>query len=149
MGGEKTRRAQGLRGGKPMMIRNAAAALFLLLSACTGITTYHNACMDMPAPFAQQVDCVKANVAQNSALASDTLVQEYLATGDLLVSQVRSGEMSEDKARLLFIQKLNDMKRAEAELLARQAEAQRSWDRQWPFYTDCYRSGADMHCRSY
>jgi hypothetical protein len=126
-----------------------AAASVFLLAGCTSVTTYHNACMEMAAPFARQVDCVKANVAQNASMSADTYVQEYLATGDDLVKQVQAGRLTEDRARLEFVKKLNDIKNDELEAEAHQAEISRANEPFFPEFGHCGRFGKSFSCYRY
>ena len=95
-------------------------ALLFITACTTPVSTYHNACIEGNLAFAEQVACIKANV-RETGLRRDTLVQEYLMTGDLLVGQVQRGEITEDQARLQLTRKLNEIKRTQAEIEAAQA----------------------------
>ncbi len=108
-----------------------ALAAFLVLGGCTTVTTYHNACTEYNHTIATQVGCVRANVQKNPGLQDDTLVLEYLQTGDMLVQRVANGQMSETQAQLQFVQKLNQIKQIELDLMAKQARIDRSYDRRW------------------
>lgn len=124
-------------------------AAVLLLAACTTVTDYHNACMEGFASLADQVACVKSNVAQSEAVKDDTLVQEYLATGDLLVQQVADGKLSEKAARVKFIAALNRIDRIALENMALRARADHLYHRDRPRFTNCQRDGESVTCQTY
>src|SRR5688500_8144653 len=120
------------------MKRKVWIIVFCMLTACTTpVTTYHNACMQGHARFADQVGCIRANVAMDASKQNDTLVQEYVMTGDMLVKQVHEGKISEDEARLQFVNKLNDIRRRELDMLADEARISRYHAPLWPRFTDC------------
>lgn len=136
------------------MAKNAARRLSLffpalLLAACTGLSDYHTACMDGFARLADQVACVRANVERNASLRDDTLVREYLLTGDLLAKQVADGTMSEDAARLEFIRELNKIEQIELERQAHAAMIERANRPHIPPFAACRRAGGAVECVRY
>lgn len=133
-----------------MNIRLLLLTAVLALGGCTSVVTYHNACTEFNHTIAQQVNCVHANVAQNPPMQDDTLVREYLMTGDALAGQVAAGQITEQAAQLRFQQKLNEIRRRELEEQALQAEISRANDRRfwnwgWPGDPDyCWRHPGDL-----
>jgi len=123
-------------------------ALFIL-SACANVAEFHSACMKTNTAIAGQVACVKANVAQSPDLQSDTLVEEYLKTGDLLVEQVQTGTISEAEAQMRFIQKLNDIRQQGLREDAYRAQIFEAYYNRFPRHTTCTPSGDDLHCTTY
>lgn len=126
-------------------------ALFpaIFLGACTGLSDYHTACMDGFARLADQVACVRANVEQNASLRDDTLVREYLLTGDLLVTQVADGTMAEDAARLEFLKELNKIEQLDLERRAHEALIDRATRPRIPSFTTCRRRDGVVECTRY
>ncbi|MCB9988158.1 MAG: hypothetical protein H6868_02355 [Rhodospirillales bacterium] len=122
---------------------------FLLTACAASVTEYHSVCMETYETIAQQVACVKANVAQTPDMQRDTLIHEYLKTGDLLVQQVRNGETSEADAQLRFIEKLNEIRRKGLQEEAYRAQIFEAYDRRFPVQTTCVPVGNEMHCTSY
>jgi hypothetical protein len=122
----------------------------LAVTACaTDVAKYHTGCMEQFHAFADQLACVKTDVAQDTTLKGDTLVQEYLLAGTTLLNQVKAGKMSEDEARLNFTHRLNDIEQRRADLLAQQARAARAWDWDRPHFTNCHPVGKSVTCTSY
>jgi len=130
-----------------MMIRMILLAAVLVLGGCTTVTTYHNACTEFNHTIAAQVGCVRANVEKDATLRDDTLVKEYLGTGDLLVQRVAAGQMSETQAQLQFVQKLNQIKQIELDQMAKQARIDRAYDRMW--YPRCRRHWNSIDCMGF
>lgn len=124
-----------------------ALAAVLALGGCTSVTTYHNACTEYNHTIVTQVGCVRANVQQNPSMQDDTLVQEYLQTGDMLVQRVAAGQMSETQAQLEFVQKLNQIKQIELDQMAAQARIDRSYDRMW--YPRCRHHWNSIDCMGF
>lgn len=124
--------------------------LVLFLAACTSVETYHNACIEGNATISSQVSCVKANILQDDLLKDDTLAQEYIRTGDLLVKRVAEGKMSEEEAQLKFVKTLNRVRRDELRERAYQATIDRANRDTLPRETVCEeRSDGRLYCRSY
>jgi hypothetical protein len=117
------------------------------LGGCTTVTTYHNACTEYNHTIATQVGCVRANVQKNPGMQDDTLVQEYLRTGDMLVQRVAAGQMSETQAQLQFVQKLNQIKQTELNQMAQQARIDRAYDRMW--YPRCRHHWNSIECMGF
>lgn len=132
------------------VVRNLSFLSFIILSACaTDVAKYHTGCMEQFRAFADQLACVKADVAKDDTLKGDTLVQEYLLAGTNLLAQVKAGKMTEDEARLNFTHRLNDIEQRRADLLAQQARAARAWDWDRPHFTNCHPVGKSVSCTSY
>ncbi|MBU0800420.1 MAG: hypothetical protein KKA05_05385 [Alphaproteobacteria bacterium] len=127
-----------------------AFATALLLAGCgTSVTTYHTNCMDAYPDFANQLACVKNNIAADPYQSNDTLVREYLLTGDMLAADVRAGKISDESARLQFLQKLNDIKRIELEQMANESRIRRDMDMRFPRQTTCHPVGGSVQCTTY
>jgi hypothetical protein len=126
------------------MKRFIAVFAVLVMAGCANVTDFHNACQSGNAAFADQVACVKANINEHGGYANDTYLQEYVMTGEELARQVHAGRISEDQARLQWVEKLNDIRQAQLTETAAQNSINRSWD--WPHYTDCHRSGEHIFC---
>lgn len=124
----------------------AAACLCFLLAACTSVERYHNACLEQNNRIADQVACIKANVAADEYMRDDTLVQEYIKTGDVLVENVANGRMTEREAQLRLVEKLNDMRAQELRNQAYEAEIYRH---RFPRETRCRQDGAHIYCSEY
>jgi len=124
----------------------------LLLSACaTGpsISQQHNACMDTAPHFTAQVECVAIMVESDPYLSQDTLIREYLQTGHLLAADVRNGRLSEQEARLRFLEKLNFIKGEQLRRDATQARMMSDMDRRFPRHTSCVPVGNTTQCTTY
>lgn len=123
----------------------------LFLSACGGVSmgAQHMGCMESYADFANQVACVRNALSNDPYMAGDTLVQEYLMTGDMLAAEVRAGRIGEDEARLRFMQKLNAVKQAALAQQAQRAQIQSAADLRFPRTTTCRPWGADVRCTTF
>ena len=120
--------------------------VIILLSACATVESYHNACLEQNNRIADQVACIKANVAADEYMRGDTLVREYIKTGEVLVEKVANGQMTEREAQLRLVEKLNDMRGQELRNQAYQAEIHRnSFSRE----TRCRQDGAHIYCSEY
>ncbi len=133
-----------------MMKRIVMMMALLVCVSCTSVETYHNACIDGHATIASQVGCVKANILQDDLLKNDTLAQEYIRTGDLLVKQVAEGKISEEEAQLRFVQTLNRVRRDELREQAYRAQIDRANRDLLPRETECTQRGdGTINCRTY
>ena len=119
------------------------------MGCAVDVATYHTRCMENGAAFAEQVACVKAGVASEPSLKNDTLVQEYVLTGEELVKQAHDGKLTEAQARLMFTHRLNDIEQRQADLLAEQARANRAFGADHPHFSTCHRNGSSVECTSY
>ena len=133
-------------------VRGVALAALLFLSACaTGpsLSQQHNACMDTAPNFGAQVDCVAYMVAGDPYMREDTLIREYVQTGEILAAEVRNGRLSEQEARLRFLEKLNDIKAEQLRRDATEARMMRDIDRSFPRHTTCVPVGNSTQCTTY
>ena len=120
-----------------------------LTAGCTTIETYHTACTEGYDTIAAQVACVRANVAQNPSMQSDTQTQEYLKTGDYLAQQVAEGKMSEKEAQMHFVAKLNQTRQEALREQAYQATIDRANRDMLPRQTECHQKGDKTYCTTY
>ncbi len=127
-------------------MKNPAAFLVALtLAGCTSLDGYYNDCQAYKS-FADQVLCVRQAVQADGTMRDDTLVQEYLMTGENLVVKVRAGALSEDDARLAFLRKLNEVEERRTDRLAKEAEISRTHKPLWGPFTSCHRNGSAVNC---
>lgn len=124
----------------------ATIFLCLIIAACTSVESYHNACLEQNNRIADQVACIKANVAADEYMRGDTLVQEYIKTGEVLVEKVANGQLTEREAQLRLVEKLNYMRGQELRKQAYQAEIYRN---SFPRETSCRQDGAHIYCSEY
>jgi hypothetical protein len=121
----------------------------LALPACTTVADYHNACLEQNTYIAAQVACVKQNVAADDYMRNDTLVQEYIKTGDVLVERVAHKELTERQAQLQLVEKLNQMRQQQLREQAALAEIDRANRDRFPRETRCHQNGAHIYCTEY
>lgn len=129
-----------------------AAAAVAALSACTSLPSlsqHHAGCMETAPNFKGQVDCVAFMVAADPYLREDTLVLEYVETGEFLAARVARGDIDEQQARLQFLEKLNDVKAAQLTRDATSARMMRDIERGFPRHTTCVPVGGRMNCTTY
>ena len=122
------------------------------LSACAtlpSLSQHHNGCMDSAPNFKGQVDCVAYMVAADPYLREDTLVREYLQTGEILAAEVARGRLSEQEARLKFIEKLNDVKSMQLQRDATETRMMRDMQSRFPRQTTCVPVGNTTQCTTY
>lgn len=128
------------------------AIFAFLLSSCAALPEvgdYHEACMKQFSGFSDEVLCIKRYVAADPAMNGDTLVQEYVMTGEKLASGVQNGTLGPDDARLQLLQKLNDIKQKRLDRLVDEARLQRMNERSFPRGTTCHRVGDTVQCTTF
>ena len=133
-------------------VRGVAVVALLLLSACAtlpSLSQHHNGCMDSTPDFKGQVDCVAYMVAADPYLREDTLVREYLQTGEILAVEVSRGRITEQEARLKFIEKLNDVKGMQLQRDATETRMMRDMQSSIPRHTSCVPVGNTTQCTTY
>ena len=132
-------------------MNKAMAILSLCILTACGATmgAQHTGCMDAYPDFANQVACVKNTVIADPYLRDDTLVREYIMTGDLLAEEVRQGRIGEDEARLQFLQKLNEIENRQLQRAATEARMNRDIQKSFPRHTTCVPAGNGTQCTTY
>lgn len=136
-----------------MQFRMASLLLVVSgLAACASLPSlsqHHNGCVDSAPNFKAQVDCVAFMVAADPYMREDTLVREYIQTGEILAAQVAQGRLNESDARLQFIEKLNDVKARQLQRDATEARMMRDMERSFPRHTTCVPVGGRTQCTTY
>lgn len=133
------------------MRKTGMIILIMMLAGCggTSLSQYHTSCMNIFPDFPNQLACVHNNIAQDPYRAQDTLTREYLLTGDMLLADMRAGRISEDQARLEFLRKLNQVKAAELDQMARESYIRREMDWRFPRHTTCHPLGGSLQCTTF
>jgi uncharacterized lipoprotein len=129
-----------------------AALCAASLSACAtlpSLSQHHNGCMDSAPTFKGQVDCVAYMVAADPYMRDDTLVREYIQTGEILAAEVARGQMFEAEARLRFVEKLNDVKERQLRRDATETRMMRDMQSSFPRQTTCVPVGNTTQCTTY
>lgn len=134
-----------------MNLRNLAVMAFLCLglSGCASVSEYYNSCITQSAYIADQVACIKSHVAADDYLRDNTMAQEFIKQGDVLVEKVANGQMTEREAQLKLVEKLNNMKLDELKAQAYQARIDRATRDLFPRQFNCNRAGASINCTEY
>ena len=119
----------------------------LVLAACTTTADIQNQCAAISNGFAEEVACLDNMVKTQSHLSGDSFAQEYVLTGKYLVEQMNKGEISEDRARMMFARKYNQLRLEQQRLSTLSAV---EWDALSPRYQDCdIMDGDRVRCRGY
>lgn len=123
-------------------MRILTAAAFLLLTACSTVTTAQSTCLKSNDPFPAQVDCIKSEMAKDRRFTNQASTDAYLDAADNLKAKVQLGRITDDEARRQLETKWKEIQEDD---LRTRADQSRPFNAM-PGMNDCVREPASPQC---